>query len=554
MESLHVVHNILTRPGLHTSVSSSLCVTSLPSANVSVCKHYSKLPFGAVAPTSEITIFLEKARAASLRKSRPVRSQMARFSRPGVLELQVDSSLLDGFIAVLFDLVLLALVHYASQSICASVNIGRVYDRKVSLPLMSPRLFLFQGGLIGHRPAVAFLKVTLTLCALAAILLGFSVNGRDEHTFTEKKVASLIVIREQIQVLDIDMVNSFQVEEGQVAKVPAKVSNELLALRIIDRCQFCEYYSCQYFGYAFDEKLNSSLSSFWDQLKKFRGKCVTKKEFDKDLVSHTYTRRKGHSQVTCDVEELRVNIPDGNLTGSAQVFGKDNCRDLDLFQVRCFRRSGQPDHCAAHGVTREDDRIDKEKKSLLLVFHNASNPKNPSITPSRLIREKPKDKELIARYLDNVAFMSSIDLAAAYKLDLMAIARIEHNVSLLSRDLDKEKVSVSDIHLAVFIPCVFISLLSLFGLAGTAIYFWYKTIYSKDRRYFNSFTSVADILELIPRGREQLNRSRKDPRLTPVVGVLVETMELQVRSQGQSFNEYSHWGYADAMSEMDNEN
>lgn len=56
-----------------------------------------------------------------------------------------------------------------------------------------------------------------------------------------------------------------------------------------------------------------------------------------------------------------------------------------------------------------------------------------------------------------------------------------------------------------------------------------------ERRHFNSFSSVGEILEVMFTERENVNRSKRYPRLSPEVGVRRDIPRLGIQSPGEKF-------------------
>lgn len=449
-----------------------------------------------------------------------------------ILQLQLDSSIVDGFVSVTFDLLLLSVCHILSQSICSSYNLYHVYDIRQPLLLHSTRTLFSGHGPVGHVRVSRILSFILSFCSICVILLGFSINGRLENTFRSTSYKSVVSIDSPPLPIKLDYLNEYNALQEQKGQRPDRISRRLIALSVLDRCQVCSYSHCEYHGLGFKNvELNGDLVESWNLIDNWTRngvvECVTSNNFKNGIVSWRYKREKTHADLKCDLESITVSGT--NLFTSGKPTG--NC-DVTIEDMRCFSRpeQGGPDvktHCAGVGKTKTS------KREHLVLFRNSDLPYHPEITPFAMSLHDKILPEEVQTYLENVAFMASLDLGPAYKLDLMAFATISYDTMLGSRN--KDLVNISEINLFIAVPSLVILVLSAVFLITTAISAWIVNVYVKQRQSYNTFSTVPEVLELLVHEKDKTDATIIDGSSFPSIGILKRSFKIGVRKSVDSF-------------------
>lgn len=447
-----------------------------------------------------------------------------------IWQLQQDSSVVEGFVSLIFDLFLLGICHLFAQSICSNFNLRIVYDTQQALSLHTSKVLFVGHGPIGPKWMTRILSGMLSVCTVCVVLLGFSINGLSENTFKPTSFRSVVSIKSPPVLIDLDYDQEFEADNSQTGVRPNKLSHRLIALSVIDRCQTCSYTHCEYMALGFkDVEINHTLSNSWETIetwtKERSAECIVSQKFKEDIVSWRYERNKNHFDLKCSIV---INTLDGDSFVNAEHRGP--C-DLDIEEMRCFKRPSYDDfeipvHCAAVGQS------EKSEVKQLMLFKNSDLPLDIQITPFAMSISNKFTSEQIRKYLDNVAYMSSLDLGDAYKLDLMAFQTISQKVSLDERNSDVANITEIDLRVALPSIIIFLFLMTVKIIVGGSMFFMNN--YIKGRKYFNKFTTVPEILELLLEN-DKPNLTRMAVNACPKIGILKQSMQIGIDRSADRF-------------------
>lgn len=450
-----------------------------------------------------------------------------------ILQLSTNSALLEGTVSIVFDLVFLASAELLIAQICASHNLRLVYDAGTVLRLrprnarsLTLALAPVAAGPSGLSRALSFLLLIVTA---AVVVLGFSINGRSQNEFTHYVVRSLASIHAPPAPLSFNYRDEYRFDRNQSEdEKPRWQSGRLVALQMIDKCLVCQYSSCNYLAYVFPSAiLGSELLDTQNIRKLPKGVCVTKTTFREDVINWSYSRAQKSPRRKCKMERIEVSskVDDVPTSGKPVV---QSC-DFTIVMTRCYRRKDAKTRCAMVG------RFEADQRMHVLVARNAepeSGLVDLQIAFFEMARVTKLTTQQMQQYLDGVSFLASLNLAPAYKLDLMAFVHVTYNEILQRRNVLKD-MNVSDVDIRLAIPSMIILVTTAVVLGVVALKGWVVEVYSKERQYFNSFTTVPDVLELLLESGAHVNRGRKEKGFSPAVGIRRDTARIGVQAPGE---------------------
>lgn len=446
------------------------------------------------------------------------------FQKGHILLLRVDSSVVDGLVSLIFDVLLLSICNFLSQAICSHYIIHTVYNAQRPLSLHSTRVLYFGHGLVGPERISRILCFILSIATLTVIILGLSIKGRTAGVYR-----SFVGIASPPLVAQLDYENEYELGEEQFVLRPNFISRRLVAFTLMDKCWTCRYSHCAYMGISFtDEEVNGQLVPSWATIEKWSHSKSVQCVMDKAVtVSWTDITKKSPAHLQCELESIEVPDEGSFIKGTP----KGKC-DLFLKDVRCYRRrkQGGPKiavHCAALGKADGADSL------YLIVFLDAKHIRNVEIAPFAMSKHVNLPSEQIETYLKNVAFFSSLDLGPAPKLDLMAFSTVIYNAELETPNANM--VNVTEVDLRIAIPCLVILFLTLTVLCLVFMTTWILIVHSKKRKHFNSLSTVSEILELLLPCSEALEPNSSNRCPPPSIGILRESLRIGVRRSWSDF-------------------
>lgn len=407
-----------------------------------------------------------------------------------IITFKVSSALVEGLVSLILDILLLALLEKVCQCICSNHSLWKVFDKRSNLHIHSSTVLFTSEGPVGQRWLTRYLSIFISICAICTIILGFTINGRSDNQYFGSSYGTVVHIPNKPRPLDLDYMNEYRVAPNQNGKRPEFISKRLAALPALSLCQRCDYTHCEFLGYAMpNEKYGTDLANAETVIRNLNSTCISEDQFSSDLVSWRYSPTEAIG-VHCELTKIKTKVSASNPMGDGETQVVEKSCDLERIEMmKCFYRAGYPIHCA--GIGRF-----KETGSMHLIVANDLNDTNIQVTPS-IIRAKSMSFEHRERYLENIAFMASIDLDAAWKLDLMAVAKLSYNVKLQVRDMGAEEIYVTDIDTRIALPCTSIPLLGFLILLIFSFFQWIIVVYKKQRWNCNRFASVSDFLQLI---------------------------------------------------------
>lgn len=396
----------------------------------------------------------------------------------GKLIVHLDSSLISGISALLFDILLLALIRIQCQVVCSIANLYFIYDKRTPVALQCSRAGFLTEGPVGHPSLSRIFSILLLVVTALAIAIGFSLNGKTIPRYSETSFASKVEFG--FVPLDIDFAKEYSEQNGTTM-----VSKRVLAVFESSACSSMNFTHITLFPHVFSKTmLNRDLIPIRTHLPD-RG-CVTIPRFRRSngFSSPMWTGSPDKQCRLTNVTVLGLNA-DGmrkaNFTG-------DDCH-LQVDELFCFRRS-----CAGIGYS------DKERQRYaVLVSDYAVNSKEQVVK----LNEEWKISNY-TQFVQNVAFFSGAGFSGGMlKFRFSAMARIDLNVRLGTLT---ERVNVTEVDLGIAGPAVVIIVMSVIGLFAAWGFLWFRVVHLKGRYTYNRFSNVQEILALIDGTRARKTR------------------------------------------------
>lgn len=409
----------------------------------------------------------------------------------------LDSNVVEVILAILFDVVLIGIIEALSHAISSHSNLFQLYNsRKGMLKLKSWRLSMFSGRVYASPLASKIFTAVLFLSVISNIIISFSVTGRAQNVYFEETYPSMLTVKDSPTIKDIDYMNEFKVIEGDLERRPTYLSSRLVALEKIDWCQSCNYTHCTILSYAYENvTLTTQLVNGWDAYNSYQATCVSDQTFETNVVLSSFYR---DIQIDgcCEINKpMVVQFDDDGSFGTAKNMTYLYCAYDLLFDPRCFRREGFPTRCAT--VARHKTYEDRNQLHLYLIM-DASEPSDIRINIISLSTLYDVSNETWMKYIEVAAYMIALDLAFSHQwmIELMPFISFSTNASLRKRNISLEE-NVSDIDLRIFLPSIFFLAINSIILAAVAAIKWYVFVFRKNRRFFNTFSTTEQILELL---------------------------------------------------------
>lgn len=427
-----------------------------------------------------------------------------------ILTIGIDSNVVEVTAALLFDVLLLSLIEYLCQTICAHHNLYRVYDSPSGvLPLRARRIALFGDGLIGSPWLSSVLTVVLALVVASNIIVGFAVTGRSEPVYHAVRYAAVVETAADNAVLIVDHLREIRDDEWNSNREPTYLSSRLVALKKMDWCQTCNYTHCTMFAYAYEnDELGTELVHAGEAYDSYRATCVSAQNYRDARVMATPTRVKQKEGwcgiLTMDVDYTNSNISTNtNSADQSMALGighnltYEYCH-FDIHPPRCFRRAKHETICATIGRHTRDPKDTTERYLMLMNIPEDNKPPNlfdVSRIAASVSQRLPNDTW--ERYMETAAFMAAVGLGPGYMLQLMPFASFSANQTLLRRDAEDRSRNVSDVDLRVALPGVAVVILTAGVLLAVAGVTWGLFVKRYDRGGCNAFASVTELVEVM---------------------------------------------------------
>lgn len=425
----------------------------------------------------------------------------------------IDSNVVEVIIAILFDVVIIGLIEALCHALSSNTNLFQIYgSKKRLLQLNSWRLSMFSGRVVASPWISKLFTGVVIFSVISNIVISFSVTGRAQNVYTEQTYPSMLTVNNPPTVLDIDYMNEFKVSEGDSGRRPTYLSSRLVALEKIDWCQSCNYTHCTILSYAYQNvTLGTELVNGWDAYNSYQATCVSNQNFESDVFISSFDRDKqlnGWCEINKPMEiEFEADGPFGTAKNLTYLY----CNYDLLFDPRCFRRDGFPTRCAT--VARHKTYPDKNQLHLYLIS-DASEPSDIRINTISLSVLYDISNETWMKYIEVAAYMTALDLAFSqqWMLELMPFISFSSNETLRQRKIGVEE-NVSDIDLRIFLPSMFLVAFFAVVLSIVVAVTWYIFVFKNDKRFFNSFSTMEQILELLIH-RSAAQKDDMDDQLT----------------------------------------
>lgn len=466
-----------------------------------------------------------------------------RFDSPYILRLPINSAIVEGVVSVTFDLILIGITETLCQAVSSNYNLRIVYDFRRALSLRSRRVFLLGTGTVGHRWLSRTLSIVLSVCALSVIILGFAINGHEEVKTVDERYKTYCSIPFPPNPVEFDYDAEYKVAVNQTRHQPNLLSQRIIAIDLMSHCLNCNYSTCEYLAYAFkNDRLEATTLVEGDEARRnLFGECISRRTFRRDVVARHYNRGV-NLPLSCDVSEVRVSFEEGESFAKAKIVSSD-C-DIDVQMMMCFRRVGHDTHCAGFG-RMQNEPPDSHRLGVILV-HNVGKvlKKEVQLHPYEMSVYRLTDKQHEV-YIKDVAYLASLEFADLWKLDLLPFVHVEYDVMLPVKT--SENINVSDIDLRIAVPCAVITTFLVIFLSMVAFTTWFSSVHSKRRKYFNSFSSVPEILELLVEESIEVNRCTRNPIMTPSIGIRNDTALIGVQSPEEDFIGGAPWPESEVL-------
>lgn len=450
------------------------------------------------------------------------------------MQLPIDSNVVEVVTALIFDVLLIGAIELLCQAICSNYNLHQVYDTPRALTLRSRRFAMFGDGLIGIPWLSSLFTAVLALCVASNITIGFSVNGRSASVFRTANYATMVTVMDPPELLQVDYTKEFAIldtfqgnstdmteekdendEEGRRRRHkrrPEYLSKRLVALQKNDWCQVCNFTHCNIVSYAYrSEVLESSLVNATDLFEHGVATCVSARNFRDEMIMAT-SERLNQNTASCKFKSLSVvsnstnSTFDDNAEQSGTLIASDDevsyefdyCH-YDVTHMSCYSRPGHATRCAAIAklLPQYVRTSDEERQLSLIVVKDIGTPDN-GMDISRISLSLSYNLTMdydMRQYTSTVAFLSAIDVAPTFILELIPFVSFLYDVPL--RERSEKEQNVADVDLRLAVPCVMFVVMAALVLAMTAGATWTMFVWRKKRQNFNSFATIPDLLELL---------------------------------------------------------
>lgn len=433
------------------------------------------------------------------------------------LQLSVNSSLVSGVAAVLFDILLLSVVKALSQSLCASDNLRRVYDNRRFVAPSTSRLGCLTAAPVGSKTLSRLFSLLIVASTVCVIIVGFAINGTTVRRYQPLTYRSVVRISNTPVAIDYEQDLEI-LPQTDAAGQQSLVAKRVVATSDIFACQSNNNSHISLFAYAFketfldDAKVN--INERFDD-----GECITPDRFDDQRAVRQYPMALTLPNVACSFDSVTPARIDGKKTSVAD-FATTKC-DIDISRLQCYSKKATPvdvTTCAGVGLGKA-----KGAEDILFVtlIPNIAEPYTIQTTAVD-VKPDPADYE---RYAANVAFIAAAGFGGGIPFYAYhAVSNVDYNVTLQHRIEDAD---VSEIDLRLAIPTLgFLGATTLI-LFIASIILGICVVYNKGRIGYNRFCSVPEILQLSgPKHVSKLRRGGRQRRYigvresSPTVGVL----------------------------------
>ena len=351
--------------------------------------------------------------------------------------LQENSSLVSGFAALLFDILLLGIIRYHTQLLCASANIALLDGYRRPIRPAATRRAALTGGPTGPILLVRVLAFLIMLSTAAVIILGFCINGETVPEF-EKRMYGAVVNFTGMPT-KIDFANEFELQPPGCSGDSCKrmVSKHILALTDPNRCMEKNFTHALIYSYAYR---NLTLDDVKEELVQLYpgGICVNEKYFNESWVTRSY-KMSTSADLECIFDAIDNPFGESPASGGPRKVEPiiDSC-ELEVKDMYCYKTDKTS--CAAWGIFE----IDPGTAYYVVLIPDIEKMNEESkIIPSAIAKGDP------AGYVANVAFLSAVGFnGGASRLSAMAASEVLQNVTL-DRKQGNRNVSTIDLRIAI---------------------------------------------------------------------------------------------------------
>ena len=429
-----------------------------------------------------------------------------------VLILQVNSSLVSGFAALLLDVLLLSIIRYYTQLLCASANIALLYDYRRPIRPTTTRWAALTGGPTGPILLVRFLAFLIMLSTAAVIILGFCINGETVPELEQGVYGAVVNFTGMPTKINFE--NEFELQPPGCSGDSCKrmVSKHLLALTDPSRCMEKNFthtliYSSAYRNLTLDDEKEELVQLYPG------GICVNQKYFNESWVSRSY-EMTNNADLKCSFDDIDNPFGEGPASeGPRKVEPSIDSCDMTVKNMSCYKTDRTS--CAAWGISEIDTGT---AYYMVLIPDIEAMDEETTRIPSAIGKGDP------AGYVDNVAFLSAVGFdGGASRLSNMAVSEVVQNVTL-----DRKQVmrNVSTIDLAKAIPAFAVLAITTLVLVVVALVSWVRVVLLKGRREYNTFCSVPEVLELV--GVEKVSKFKGRKTSGRLIGICKEDPSIMV--------------------------
>ncbi|CDF32995.1 unnamed protein product [Chondrus crispus] len=415
-----------------------------------------------------------------------------------VLTLQVNSSLVSGFAALIFDILLLGIIRYHAQLLCAAANIALLYDYRCPIRPATTRWAALTGGPTGPILLVRFLAFLIMLSTAAVIILGFCINGETVPEFENRMYGA--VVNFTGMPTKFDFANEFELQPPGCSGDSCKrmVSKRILALTDPSRCTEKNFthgfvYSYAYRDLTLDDKKEELVQLYPG------GICVNEKQFNESWVSRSY-RMSNSADLDCVLDAIDNPFGEGPASGGPRKVEPiiDSC-PMEVKDMYCYKTDRTS--CAAWGISEIDTGT---AYYVVLIPDIETMNEESNRIPSAIAKGDP------AGYVANVAFLSAVGFnGGPSRLSSMAVSEVLQNVTLNRKQAIR---NVSTIDLRIAIPTFAVLATTALVLVVLALASWVRVVLLKGRSEYNTFSSVPEILELVVVEKASKFKGRKTSR------------------------------------------
>lgn len=438
---------------------------------------------------------------------------------PLLVEIPINSAIVSGFVAVVFDIFILLLIKTRAQSICEHSIVRLIFDKRLAVSPKASRLGLIFGGPTGPPGISRILSLALAVCTICVVVLGFSVVGSTVTRYERLKYTSVLSVGDR--PLNID----FERESRNFGNTrERKFSRRMIAVSMMQLCTEKNYTHTSLYGFAYkDVELDYSLMLRREGLE--GAECMTESNFRQAVAHISYDRepkkRCAFSSITTTNE---------SATPSAARFKTTTC-DVQLTHMYCILL-GRILSCTGVGT-----RLEEGKNRIYGV--SVPHVKDLSITQVEPVPDVVEGSDM-AQYAANMAFFQGHGFAGGIAaFGPMGVAKFEKDLWLEKSNGTRE---VSNVNFRIVIPILAIigMVLGLLLLADGLL--WLLVVRRKGRQPFNNFCSVSEVVKLV--GELDIRNGYKNCAKSWVVGIRGESPCVGIMEK-KEYNEGTIWDESD---------